>query len=123
MGLFAVGTDDVDDGLGVVAAIGDQGLDRRKSADQDLDRYLVGGLPGRQNDRLPSSYAPCLGCSVTISQRWQLWQVTWQGALVTGRCSFVSVEMSSQSKIWHPAAYEREKLINVLRDRTRLACG
>ena len=61
LGLFAVGTDDVDDGLGVVAAIGDQGLGRRKSADQGLDRYLVGGLPGRQNDRLPCSYAPCLG--------------------------------------------------------------
>ncbi|HYZ71731.1 MAG TPA: hypothetical protein VE641_01550, partial [Chthoniobacterales bacterium] len=58
----------------------------------------------------PAPTPPASGRSVTISQRWQLWQVTWHGALVTGRCSFVSVEMASQSKIWYPAAYERGKL-------------
>ena len=48
MGASATGSDEGDDGLGVVAAIGDQRLGRRQAVDQRRDRRFVGRLPGRE---------------------------------------------------------------------------
>ena len=50
VGASAPGSDKVDDGLGVVATIGDQCFGRRQTVNQRLDRRLVGRLPCREGD-------------------------------------------------------------------------
>ena len=50
VGVAAAGADEIDNGLGVVAAVGDQRPGWREPVDQRLDRRLVGCLPGRERD-------------------------------------------------------------------------
>ena len=48
--LSAAGAHQIDDGLGVVASIGDEGLSRRQTVDQRLHGGLVRGLAGGEHD-------------------------------------------------------------------------
>ena len=50
MGHPALGSDEIKDGLGIVASIGDERLGRRQSFDERRDRGLVGGLAGGEHD-------------------------------------------------------------------------
>ena len=50
MGHPAMGRDQIENGLGVVASVGDERLGRRKAFDERRNRSLVGGLAGGQHD-------------------------------------------------------------------------
>jgi hypothetical protein len=50
VGASTPGGDQVDDGAGIVTAIGNEGLERASPIDQRFDSGFVGGLPRRQDD-------------------------------------------------------------------------
>lgn len=50
VGASALGGDEVDDGLCIIAAVGDERWCRRQAIYQGSNRSLVGGLPGGEHD-------------------------------------------------------------------------